>query len=154
MHLAIQPGTSRGSSTFLISNTSYVRLDGANVWIEFVCQSGVVFSSQILYHSVWRDHTKDYGSDLTSTALPLQLLDFTAANQNNNTLVSWTTSDKVNVDHFEVERSVDNEPSGFSSITSITAKNNGLNQQLFLLRCSNVVACTIVDHWNGKRQHL
>jgi hypothetical protein len=47
----------------LTSNADYVRIDGPNVWIEFVCQSGVVYSSQIHYHSVWRDHARDYGGN-------------------------------------------------------------------------------------------
>jgi len=46
----------------LSSNADYVRIDGPSVWIEFVCQNGVVYSSQIHYHSVWRDHTRDYGA--------------------------------------------------------------------------------------------
>ncbi|MFT4061362.1 MAG: DUF3500 domain-containing protein [Edaphocola sp.] len=62
-------GTSGTASTFLNSNTNYVRIDGPRVWIEFVCQSGVIFSSQIHYHSVWRDHESDYGNDLNGTAL-------------------------------------------------------------------------------------
>jgi len=62
-------GTSGSSSTFLTANTNYVRIDGPSAWIEFVCQSGVVFQSQIHYHSVWRDHVRDYGADLTATTL-------------------------------------------------------------------------------------
>lgn len=62
-------GTSGSASTFLNANTNYVRIDGPSVWIEFVCQNGVVFSSQIHYHSVWRDHVRDYGADLTRTQL-------------------------------------------------------------------------------------
>jgi hypothetical protein len=62
-------GTAGTASTFLNANTNYVRIDGPSVWIEFVCQNGFVFSSQIHYHSVWRDHVRDYGADLTRTAL-------------------------------------------------------------------------------------
>ncbi|MGI4742743.1 MAG: DUF3500 domain-containing protein [Janthinobacterium lividum] len=47
------------------TNTDYARIDGPHVWIEFVCQSGVVYSSQIHYHSIWRDHTRDYGNSYT-----------------------------------------------------------------------------------------
>jgi hypothetical protein len=43
----------------------YVRIDGPSVWIEFVCQQGVVYTSQIHYHSIWRDHTRDYGGSFT-----------------------------------------------------------------------------------------
>lgn len=49
----------------LTTNTDYIRIDGPSVWIEFVCQSGVVFSSQIHYHTVWRDHSRDYGANFT-----------------------------------------------------------------------------------------
>lgn len=62
-------GSSGSASTFLTANTNYVRIDGTSVWIEFVCQTGVVFPSQIHYHSVWRDHTRDYGANLANTTL-------------------------------------------------------------------------------------
>ncbi|QJD97310.1 DUF3500 domain-containing protein [Mucilaginibacter robiniae] len=57
--------TAGSATTFLTTNTDYVRIDGPSVWIEFVCQSGVVYSSQIHYHTVWRDHTRDYGNNFT-----------------------------------------------------------------------------------------
>ena len=45
----------------LTSNGDYVRIDGPNVWIEFVCQNGIIYHSQLHYHSIWRDRTRDYG---------------------------------------------------------------------------------------------
>jgi hypothetical protein len=53
-------GTSGSASSFFTTNTDYVRIDGPSVWIEFICQTGVVISNQIHYHSVYRDHTRDY----------------------------------------------------------------------------------------------
>ncbi|MES2240755.1 MAG: DUF3500 domain-containing protein [Bacteroidota bacterium] len=47
------------ASSFLTANTDYVRIDGPSVWIEFACQNGVVLSG-IHYHTVMRDHTRDY----------------------------------------------------------------------------------------------
>jgi hypothetical protein len=41
----------------------YLRIDGPRVWIEFVCQNGVVLSSQVHYRTVWRDHARDYGGE-------------------------------------------------------------------------------------------
>lgn len=61
--------TAGNSATFLNTNTNYVRIDGPTVWIEFVCQTGVVYNTQIHYHSVWRDHTRDYGQNMTLTTL-------------------------------------------------------------------------------------
>lgn len=53
-----------GNAT-LASDADYVRIDGPSVWIEFVCQTGVVYPSQIHYHSVYRDHKRDYGNSFT-----------------------------------------------------------------------------------------
>lgn len=60
-------GTSGNASSFLNANTNYVRIDGPSVWIEFICQNGVVFQNQVHYHSVWRDHSRDYAKDLSLT---------------------------------------------------------------------------------------
>jgi hypothetical protein len=51
-----------GTGTF-DQEGDYVRLDGPNVWIELVCQRGVVYQKQVHYHSIWRDHTRDYGGN-------------------------------------------------------------------------------------------
>lgn len=61
--------TAGSASTFLSTNTNYVRIDGPHVWIEFVCQTGVVFPSQIHYHTVWRDHVSDYGVNLAGSSI-------------------------------------------------------------------------------------
>ena len=47
----------------LTNNADYVHIDGPSVWLEFVCQSGIVYSDQIHYHTVWRDHKRDYGAE-------------------------------------------------------------------------------------------
>lgn len=51
-----------GTGTFTAEG-DYVRLDGPGVWIELVCQGGIVYRDQIHYHSIWRDHTRDYGGN-------------------------------------------------------------------------------------------
>ncbi|MCI1186725.1 DUF3500 domain-containing protein [Hymenobacter sp. DH14] len=51
----------------LTAQSDYVRIDGPNVWIEFVCQGGVVYQSQIHYHTVWRDRARDYGGNFYTT---------------------------------------------------------------------------------------
>lgn len=60
--------TAGSASTFLTSNTNYVRIDGPHVWLEFVCQNGFVFSG-IHFHTVWRDHVSDYGVDLSGSSI-------------------------------------------------------------------------------------
>jgi hypothetical protein len=49
--------------TGLDTHGDYVRIDGPSVWVEFICQTGVVYSDQIHYHTVYRDHTRDYGGE-------------------------------------------------------------------------------------------
>lgn len=62
-------GTSGSATSFLLSSSNYARIDGPHVWIEFCCQNGVVVQGQIHYHTVWRDHSHDYGVDLTGPAI-------------------------------------------------------------------------------------
>lgn len=45
---------------------SYIRIDGPRVWIEFVCQTGVAYTDQIHFHTIWRDKTADYGGSFSS----------------------------------------------------------------------------------------
>jgi hypothetical protein len=45
------------------SQNDYVRLDGPSVWIEFSYQGGVIIKNTPHSHSVWRDHTSDYGGN-------------------------------------------------------------------------------------------
>lgn len=54
-----------GSDTTLNTQGDYVRIDGPRCWIEFACQNGVVFTSKIHFHTVWRDKTSDYGSNFS-----------------------------------------------------------------------------------------
>lgn len=56
---------SYSGTTGLTAQGDYIRIDGPSVWIEFVCQNGVVYSDQIHYHTVYRDHSRDYGGELT-----------------------------------------------------------------------------------------
>ncbi|MCX4767899.1 DUF3500 domain-containing protein [Streptomyces sp. NBC_01275] len=56
---------SYSGGTDLDTQGDYVRIDGPSVWIEFVCQDGVIYTDQIHYHSVYRDHTRDYGGEFS-----------------------------------------------------------------------------------------
>ncbi|MEU6357802.1 DUF3500 domain-containing protein [Streptomyces sp. NPDC047072] len=56
---------SYSGGTGLDTNGDYVRIDGPGVWVEFICQTGVVYRDKIHYHTVYRDHTRDYGSEFS-----------------------------------------------------------------------------------------
>lgn len=45
----------------LEAQRSYIRIDGPRVWIEFVVQQGIVYGTDVHYHTIWRDKTNDYG---------------------------------------------------------------------------------------------
>ena len=61
------------------SQHSYLRVDGPRVWIEFVVQQGVVYNTQVHYHSLWRDKVADYGAEFgqASTSDPAALASYT-----------------------------------------------------------------------------
>lgn len=43
---------------------TYMRIDGPRIWIELVCQNGVLVRNQTHYHTIFRDKTYDYGNSL------------------------------------------------------------------------------------------
>jgi hypothetical protein len=57
----------------------------------------------------------------TGSALPLNLITFTGARQNNNVVLSWTTNNEINTEMFEVERS--NSAAVFTSVGKIASLN-------------------------------
>lgn len=61
-----------------------------------------------------------------STVLPLQLLDFSAAKNNQCNLIRWQTADERNVLRFEIEKSDDGI--SFHTVTVIAARGSGNNQ--------------------------
>ncbi|MGC4046254.1 MAG: DUF3500 domain-containing protein [Armatimonas sp.] len=48
-------------TTAFTNQGDYVRIDGPHVWIEFVCQNGIVVN-EIHYSSIWRDRVTDYNA--------------------------------------------------------------------------------------------
>ncbi|MFD9435786.1 DUF3500 domain-containing protein [Streptomyces sp. NPDC060002] len=56
---------SYSGGTGLDATGDYVRIDGPGVWIEFVCQNGLVYQNQVHYHTVFRDHDTDYGGEFS-----------------------------------------------------------------------------------------
>lgn len=46
------------------SDGTYMRIDGPRVWIELVCQNGVLVRNETHYHTIFRDKTYDYGNTL------------------------------------------------------------------------------------------
>ncbi|MGN6165024.1 MAG: G8 domain-containing protein [Flavisolibacter sp.] len=59
------------------------------------------------------------------TPLPVKYLGFSVAQQNNDVLIQWSTSEEVNADQYEVERSFD--ASNWNRIAAVAAKGNSSN---------------------------
>ncbi len=59
------------------------------------------------------------------SALPLQFISFTAVKNDNTAALNWKTANEINVNHFEVERSIDGRT--FNVINTLPAKNQQQN---------------------------
>lgn len=118
----------------LATKNDYVRIDGAGVWIEFSVQRGIIMSG-VHYHSIWRDHKRDFGgtggsgifispvgSDTTSI-LPIGIESTSVYKLSNNTIsINWKTAYEINNNHFEIEFSKDGK--FFETIATISSSNN------------------------------
>ena len=62
-----------------------------------------------------------------SFILPVNLVQFSAFNNNGNAVISWTTTDEINVSHYEIQRSDDGLQ--FYSIGDVAARNLADMQQ-------------------------
>lgn len=50
----------------LTTQSSYARIDGPRVWIEFTVQGGIIYKNKVHYHTLWRDKAADYGAEFVS----------------------------------------------------------------------------------------
>jgi len=62
------------------------------------------------------------GSDQTINALPVKLIILTVHQLNNFAMLNWQTASEVNSDHFEIERSLDNN--SWKKVSSVDAAGN------------------------------
>lgn len=112
-------------------------------WTTYVLALPAAFNNnpnvRIGFH--WRNNGNGSGTDpsvaiddirLSVAVLPLTLLDFTARPENKKVKLNWTSTDEVNVHHFDVERS-DNFKK-FYKVGNVPAKGNataGSNKYAF-----------------------
>ncbi|BFM07875.1 DUF3500 domain-containing protein [Halioxenophilus aromaticivorans] len=55
---------SQSAGVDIDTNGTYMRIDGPRVWIEIICQGGIVIRNETHYHTIFRDKTMDYGNTL------------------------------------------------------------------------------------------
>ncbi len=61
---------------------------------------------------------------ITDTAMPVTLIDFTAAREGNTALLNWSTADEVNSERFEIQRSQSGK--SWSAIGSVAAQGESV----------------------------
>ncbi len=119
----------------LATKNDYVRIDGAGVWIEFSVQNGVILSG-VHYHSIWRDHKRDFGGTGstngiyntavggdTTVTLPIKMESVSVFKVSDNAVsVNWKTTYEVSSKQYDVEYSTDGKT--FVTIATIESKNN------------------------------
>ena len=95
-----------------------------------------------------------YGfTSFTPTPLPVKYLGFSVAQQNNDVLIQWSTSEEVNANQYEVERSFD--ANNWSRIASVSAKGNSSTVNNYAYTDRNVASKAIYyrikqTDFNGK----
>ena len=55
---------SQSAGVDIDTNGTYMRIDGPRVWIEIICQGGIIIRNETHYHTIFRDKTMDYGNSL------------------------------------------------------------------------------------------
>jgi hypothetical protein len=120
-----------GSDATMQTASSYLRIDGPRVWIEFICQNGIVFNA-IHYHTIWRDKLSDYGSEygVCTTNIPV-----TISTQPTNTTASTSGSAALTVavsgtapfvyQWYKDSVAIDGATNAIYSIPSVTSTNAG-----------------------------
>lgn len=61
-------GVAGDQSSFLVSNTNYVVLTGRASGSNSPARTESSFPTRFHYHTIWRDHVRDNGKDLSLTA--------------------------------------------------------------------------------------
>jgi hypothetical protein len=71
----------------------------------------------------------------TESALPLNLISFTATKDEGSNLLQWSTASEVNTDNFEVQSSIDAKR--FTMLAVVNANGSGNNAYSYIDRASN-----------------
>lgn len=125
-------GTIEGTFAVSDDNLNDVTIAPQGVW-------GVFGFNNKLY---FRGITAKYGAELWAgsleTTLPISLLHFSAKLINKDALLTWTTTNEQNFNHFNLQRSIDGI--NFSIIATINAKDNSNSKTDYDYSDKNIVS--------------
>lgn len=76
-----------------------------------------------------------------ATTLPVSLISFAGALQNNDVLLKWTTAQELNSDHFQIERS--QTGSDWTPIGTVAARGNSVSKTDYGFKDINPAATTL-----------
>jgi hypothetical protein len=136
-----------GSDAAMATTASYVRIDGPRVWIEFVCQNGIVYSG-IHFHAIWRDKLSDYGSSFgvcTTNLIPTittQPTNRTATVGSSNTFtVAVSGTAPFAYQWYKGSSAISGETNASYSLASVVATNAG-TYSVYVLNSVGAVTST------------
>ena len=109
--------TTTGDSTYTITEDGTYNVNVTNS----ICMQLTLFSDTI-----------------TTNILPITLLSFTAAKQNNNALLNWSTSNEINTKEFIIQRSTNGN--SFINIGTVSAKGNSSSESQYSFTDASITA--------------
>lgn len=139
----LQQTLAAGKYTFTVGGDDGFRfsLDGGNTWVinqwqdqSYTTASYTTTLAAGTYNTVL-EYYQNGGYDRvtytnTFVTLPVTVTNWTATLQaNNNALLTWTTTDAVNFDHFVIQRSTNEED--FEDVATVNAQPDSLNIQQY-----------------------
>jgi len=83
-------------------------------------------------------------SGSVSTVLPVKISSVTAAPQNNNVAIQWQVESEINVNKYEIQRSVDGKK--FNTIDTVVARGNNITENLSY-SCLDINAVSGVNYY-------
>jgi hypothetical protein len=132
-----------GNYTFTVGGDDGFRLslDGGNTWVinkwqdqSYITATYSTWLAAGTYNTVL-EYYQNGGYDRltynnTFVALPVTVSNWSAMLQSgNNALLTWSTTDAINFDHFVIQRSTDEE--NFEDVATINAKPDSLSRQQY-----------------------
>lgn len=120
-----------------IAQSNTTGCDTINAPVKFYVASGNWGSNTDGNFVTWNDTIPSYGNNgCSSIVLPLKFINVSAVNKKNTNMISWATSEEMNVSYFVVEKS--SNAKDYFSLAGINANANFSNNQQYQYTDNNL----------------